>query len=77
MLFFVLIYKEKDSWKYHATHCDPDWTPFNRKCYKLKKDRKSWLGALHSCQSNDSVLMDVASLAEVEFLVSLLRDGEY
>ncbi|XP_076784926.1 secretory phospholipase A2 receptor isoform X2 [Arvicanthis niloticus] len=65
---------EKDSWKYHTTHCDPDWTPFNRKCYKLKKEKKTWLGALYSCQSNDSVLMDVASLAEVEFLVNFLRD---
>ncbi|XP_031226231.1 secretory phospholipase A2 receptor isoform X3 [Mastomys coucha] len=65
---------EKDSWKYHATLCDPDWTPFNRKCYKLTKEKRSWLGALQSCQSNDSVLMDVASLAEVEFLVNLLRD---
>ncbi|GAB1286359.1 Secretory phospholipase A2 receptor [Apodemus speciosus] len=65
---------EKDSWKYHATHCDPDWSPFSRKCYKLKKEKKTWLGALHSCQADDSVLMDVASLAEVEFLINLLEN---
>ncbi|XP_027276146.1 secretory phospholipase A2 receptor [Cricetulus griseus] len=65
---------ENDSWKYHATHCDPDWTPFNRKCYKLQKEEKTWHEALHSCQSNDSVLMDVTSLAEVEFLINLLGD---
>lgn len=77
MLSFVLVYKEKDSWKYHTTHCDPGWTPFNRKCYKLKKEKRTWQEALHSCQSDDSMLMDVTSLAEVELLVNLLGDGEY
>ncbi|EDM00377.1 mannose receptor, C type 2 (predicted) [Rattus norvegicus] len=65
---------QKDSWKYHTTHCDPGWTPFNRKCYKLKKEKRTWQEALHSCQSDDSMLMDVTSLAEVELLVNLLGD---
>ncbi|XP_051023036.1 secretory phospholipase A2 receptor [Acomys russatus] len=64
----------KDSWKYHATHCDPDWTPLNGKCYKLQKEEKTWHEALNSCQSNGSMLMDVTSLAEVEFLINLLGD---
>ncbi|KAM7316514.1 hypothetical protein ACRRTK_024245 [Alexandromys fortis] len=67
---------ENDSWTYHATHCDPDWTPFNRNCYKLQKEERTWQEALHSCQTNDSVLMDVTSLAELEFLIDLLGDGD-
>nr|XP_048282061.1 secretory phospholipase A2 receptor [Myodes glareolus] len=66
---------ENDSWTYHATHCDPDWTPFNRNCYKLQKEERTWHEAHHACQTNDSVLMDVTSLAELEFLINLLRDG--
>ncbi|KAH0514741.1 Secretory phospholipase A2 receptor [Microtus ochrogaster] len=66
---------ENDSWTYHATHCDPDWAPFNRNCYKLQKEERTWQEALHSCQTNDSMLMDVTSLAELEFLIDLLGDG--
>ena len=76
-MFSVLIYKENDSWTYHATHCDPDWTPFNRNCYKLQKEERTWHEAHHACQTNDSVLMDVTSLAELEFLINLLRDGKH
>nr|XP_023478757.1 secretory phospholipase A2 receptor isoform X2 [Equus caballus] len=65
---------EKDAWKYHATHCEPGWNPHNRNCYKLQKEEKPWAEALRSCQSDNSVLIDVTSLAEVEFLVTLLGD---
>ncbi|KAK2503255.1 hypothetical protein MC885_008247, partial [Smutsia gigantea] len=65
---------EKDAWKYHATHCEPGWNPHNHNCYRLQKEEKTWGEALHSCQSNNSALVDIASLAEVEFLVTLLGD---
>ncbi|XP_022425913.1 secretory phospholipase A2 receptor [Delphinapterus leucas] len=65
---------ENDAWKYYATHCEPGWNPHNRNCYKLQKERKTWNEALHSCQSNNSALIDIDSLAEVEFLVTLLGD---
>uniref|UniRef100_A0A8D0RLP5 C-type lectin domain-containing protein n=1 Tax=Sus scrofa TaxID=9823 RepID=A0A8D0RLP5_PIG len=65
---------EKDAWKYYATHCEPGWNPHNRNCYKLQKEKKTWNEALHSCQSDNSALIDIASLAEVEFLVTLLGD---
>lgn len=32
---------------------------------------------MHSCQLDDSALIDIASLAEVEFLVNLLGDGKW
>ncbi|XP_036740081.2 secretory phospholipase A2 receptor isoform X2 [Manis pentadactyla] len=65
---------ERDAWKYHATHCEPGWNPHNRNCYRLQKEERTWGEALHSCQSNNSTLTDIASLAEVEFLVTLLGD---
>ncbi|XP_045415037.1 secretory phospholipase A2 receptor [Lemur catta] len=65
---------EKDAWKYHATHCEPGWNPYNRNCYKLRKEEKTWNEALHSCQSDNSALIDIVSLAEVEFFVTLLGD---
>ncbi|KAM9664360.1 secretory phospholipase A2 receptor [Trichechus inunguis] len=66
------VVEEKDVWKYYATHCDPGWDPYNRNCYKLQKEEKTWNEALHSCQSDNSTLISIASLAEVEFLVTLL-----
>uniref|UniRef100_A0A2K6N913 Secretory phospholipase A2 receptor n=1 Tax=Rhinopithecus roxellana TaxID=61622 RepID=A0A2K6N913_RHIRO len=65
---------EKDAWKYYATHCEPGWNPYNRNCYKLRKEEKTWHKALRSCQADNSALMDITSLAEVEFLVTLLGD---
>ncbi|XP_068401126.1 secretory phospholipase A2 receptor isoform X1 [Eschrichtius robustus] len=65
---------ENDAWKYYATHCEPGWNPHNRNCYQLQKEKKTWNEALHSCQSNNSALINIDSLAEVEFLVTLLGD---
>uniref|UniRef100_A0A5F9C2B6 Secretory phospholipase A2 receptor n=1 Tax=Oryctolagus cuniculus TaxID=9986 RepID=A0A5F9C2B6_RABIT len=63
---------EKDAWKYYATDCEPGWAPYHRNCYKLQKEEKTWNEALHSCLSSNSTLIDIGSLAEVEFLVTLL-----
>ncbi|XP_007963304.3 secretory phospholipase A2 receptor isoform X1 [Chlorocebus sabaeus] len=65
---------EKDAWKYYATYCEPGWNPYNRNCYKLQKEEKTWHKALRSCQADNSALIDITSLAEVEFLVTLLGD---
>ncbi|XP_027632302.1 secretory phospholipase A2 receptor [Tupaia chinensis] len=63
---------ETDAWKYYATVCETGWNPHHRNCYKLQKEEKTWNEALHSCQSDNSTLINIASLAEVEFLVTLL-----
>nr|XP_060477389.1 secretory phospholipase A2 receptor [Panthera onca] len=65
---------EKDAWKYYTTYCEPGWNPHNRNCYKLQKEKKTWKEALHSCQSDNSTLINIASLAQVEFLITLLGD---
>ncbi|XP_016079150.1 PREDICTED: secretory phospholipase A2 receptor [Miniopterus natalensis] len=63
---------EKDTWKYYPTQCEPGWNPHNQNCYKLQKEGRTWNEALHYCQSDDSTLIDITSLAEVEFFVTLL-----
>ncbi|XP_034510499.1 secretory phospholipase A2 receptor isoform X3 [Ailuropoda melanoleuca] len=65
---------EKGAWKYYATHCEPGWTPHSRNCYRLHKEKKTWKEALHSCQSDNSTLINIASLADVEFFVTLVGD---
>ncbi|XP_042804864.1 secretory phospholipase A2 receptor [Panthera leo] len=65
---------EKDAWKYYTTYCEPGWNPHNRNCYKLQKEKKTWKEALHSCQCDNSTLINIASLAQVEFLITLLGD---
>ncbi|XP_066201349.1 secretory phospholipase A2 receptor isoform X3 [Saccopteryx leptura] len=65
---------EKDAWKYYATYCEPGWNAHSQNCYKLQKEGKTWEEALHSCQSDNSTLISIASLADVEFLVTLLGD---
>ncbi|XP_048201313.1 secretory phospholipase A2 receptor isoform X1 [Perognathus longimembris pacificus] len=65
---------EKDAWNYYATRCVPGWSPYHGNCYKLQKEEKTWKEALHYCQSANSTLIDIASLAEVEFLINFLGD---
>ncbi|XP_036600274.1 secretory phospholipase A2 receptor isoform X1 [Trichosurus vulpecula] len=63
-----------DAWKYHPTLCEPGWNPYNYNCYQFQKEGKTWKTALHSCQSNGSDLINIASLAETEFFITLLID---
>ncbi|XP_006879432.1 PREDICTED: secretory phospholipase A2 receptor [Elephantulus edwardii] len=65
---------EPDVWKYYPTHCEPGWDPYNRKCYRLQKEKKTWNEALQSCHSDNATLISIPSLAEVEFLVTFLGD---
>ncbi|XP_003341283.2 secretory phospholipase A2 receptor isoform X1 [Monodelphis domestica] len=67
-------HEEFDAWKYSPTHCEPGWNPYNRNCYYLQKEKSPWRAALHSCRSNNSELINIASLAEIEFFMTLLRD---
>ncbi|XP_042730749.1 secretory phospholipase A2 receptor isoform X2 [Lagopus leucura] len=62
-----------DTWKYYATHCDAGWYPYNRNCYRLHKEGKSWNDALISCQSDSSGLISISSMADAELLRNLLQ----
>ncbi|XP_053155223.1 secretory phospholipase A2 receptor [Hemicordylus capensis] len=62
-----------DSWKFYPTNCDYNWYPHNRYCYKLHKEEKNWSEALLSCQDDNSTLISITSLADVEMLINLLE----
>uniref|UniRef100_A0A8C3LCY8 Secretory phospholipase A2 receptor n=1 Tax=Chrysolophus pictus TaxID=9089 RepID=A0A8C3LCY8_CHRPC len=62
-----------DTWKYYATRCDAGWYPYNRNCYRLHKEGKSWNDALNSCQSDSSGLISISSMADAELLHNLLQ----
>lgn len=62
-----------DTWKYYATRCDAGWYPYNRYCYRLHKEAKSWNDALISCQSDNSGLISISSMADAELLHNLLQ----
>uniref|UniRef100_A0A8C5U0H8 Secretory phospholipase A2 receptor n=1 Tax=Malurus cyaneus samueli TaxID=2593467 RepID=A0A8C5U0H8_9PASS len=63
----------EDTWKYFATRCDTGWYPHNRNCYRLGKEEKSWNNASLSCQSENSSLISISSMAEEELLLNLLE----
>uniref|UniRef100_A0A452HA76 Secretory phospholipase A2 receptor n=1 Tax=Gopherus agassizii TaxID=38772 RepID=A0A452HA76_9SAUR len=67
-------YETFDIWKYHPTRCNTGWYPYNRNCYKLHKEEKSWNEALLSCKTDNSNLISITSLADVELLINLLED---
>ncbi|XP_061200171.1 integrin beta-6 isoform X9 [Neopsephotus bourkii] len=61
-----------DTWKYYATRCDSGWYPHNRNCYRLHREEKSWNDASISCQSDNSGLISISSMADAELLLNLL-----
>ncbi|XP_074729478.1 secretory phospholipase A2 receptor isoform X3 [Strix uralensis] len=62
-----------DTWKYYATRCNAGWYPHNRNCYRLHKEEKSWNDAFISCQSDNSGLISISSMADAELLLNLLE----
>ncbi|KAG8432379.1 hypothetical protein GDO86_016859, partial [Hymenochirus boettgeri] len=63
-----------DMWRYHPTHCELGWYPHNRFCFKVVKEWLSWKEASDVCYFNGSDLVSVTSLADVEFLLKLLKN---
>ncbi|XP_078537804.1 secretory phospholipase A2 receptor [Lissotriton helveticus] len=63
-----------DAWKYYPTHCDSGWFAYNRNCYKLQTEKQSWINASSSCNQKESELISIASLADVELLITLLHN---
>ncbi|XP_045154042.1 secretory phospholipase A2 receptor [Echinops telfairi] len=68
------VFGEEEAWKYYATLCEPGWHSYHHNCYKLQKEEKTWNEALRSCQSENSTLISIASLAELEYLVAFLSN---
>ncbi|KAG2458799.1 ITB6 protein, partial [Polypterus senegalus] len=66
--------EQKDVWQYYPTSCDPEWIPYNKFCYKLKKEEKSWKEALKECQSDGGNLISIPTIADIELFVTLLQN---
>ncbi|KAM9284675.1 LOW QUALITY PROTEIN: secretory phospholipase A2 receptor [Cariama cristata] len=69
----VFVNWRANTWKYYATRCDAGWYPHNRNCYRLHKEEKSWNDAFISCQSDNSGLISISSMADAELLLNLLE----
>lgn len=76
-MYMNLVCSFQDTWQYRATRCDAGWYPHNRNCYRLHKEHKSWNDASLSCQSENSRLISVSSMADEELLLNLLESGEF
>ncbi|XP_062619832.1 von Willebrand factor D and EGF domain-containing protein-like, partial [Saccostrea cucullata] len=48
--------------------CASNWTQYDRNCYRLYTSVKDWIGAYRYCQLEDSILVDIASESEQNFL---------
>uniref|UniRef100_A0A8D0LBA3 Phospholipase A2 receptor 1 n=1 Tax=Sphenodon punctatus TaxID=8508 RepID=A0A8D0LBA3_SPHPU len=62
-----------DVWKYYPTHCETGWYPYNRNCYKLHKEEENWNDASLSCQTDNSTLISISSLADKHLTYYLLH----
>ncbi|XP_072275189.1 secretory phospholipase A2 receptor [Pyxicephalus adspersus] len=62
-----------ENWKYHPTACEDDWIPYNGYCYKLHKEMLNWAQASATCVTIGGELMQVTSLAHMEFLQHFLQ----
>ncbi|XP_028662247.1 secretory phospholipase A2 receptor [Erpetoichthys calabaricus] len=63
-----------DVWQYYPTSCHPEWIPYNKFCYKLKKEEKSWKEALKECQSDGGNLISIHTIADIELFVTVLQN---
>uniref|UniRef100_UPI00398EDA39 lymphocyte antigen 75 isoform X1 n=1 Tax=Pristiophorus japonicus TaxID=55135 RepID=UPI00398EDA39 len=63
-----------DPWKYSNTECEAGWFAYNGFCFYMHKEELNWDDANSSCQSNESQLLSMHSLADVELVVSNLHE---
>nr|XP_056717155.1 lymphocyte antigen 75 [Euleptes europaea] len=59
---------------YRGTQCNSDWLPHNGFCYTPVNNPVSWEDAQKSCKAQNSDLMSIHSLADVELVVSKLHN---
>ncbi|XP_051884144.1 lymphocyte antigen 75 [Pristis pectinata] len=61
-----------DSWKYSNTECEANWLAHNGFCFYMPKEMLNWDDANSFCKSNESELISIHSLADVELVVTKL-----
>uniref|UniRef100_H3A293 Lymphocyte antigen 75 n=1 Tax=Latimeria chalumnae TaxID=7897 RepID=H3A293_LATCH len=64
-----------ESWRYSETVCDPGWLPYNGFCYLSKKTPATWENASTVCTTENSTLISIHSLADVELIIIKLHNG--
>ncbi|XP_048389603.1 lymphocyte antigen 75 isoform X2 [Stegostoma tigrinum] len=64
-----------DPWKYSNTECEAGWLAHNGFCYYMNTQDLKWDDADSSCKSNESQLISVHSLADVELVASKLHEA--
>ncbi|XP_074858195.1 lymphocyte antigen 75 isoform X2 [Carettochelys insculpta] len=63
-----------DVWRYLETRCDSGWLPYSGFCYMVMNNQASWDMAHQSCRANESDLISIHSLADVELVVTKLHN---
>ncbi|XP_053327205.1 lymphocyte antigen 75 [Spea bombifrons] len=61
--------KSPDNWPYLETQCDSNWIPNNGFCYKLQQP-SVWEDAERLCKTENSTLISLHSLADIEMAVT-------
>eukprot|EP00062_Callorhinchus_milii_P021283 gi/632977849/ref/XP_007905576.1/ PREDICTED: C-type mannose receptor 2-like [Callorhinchus milii] len=65
------------TWKNFKTTCESGWLPFHCNCYRLNSEKRTWQEARKSCVRSEGDLLSVHHLAELEFvLTSVKQDVE-
>ncbi|XP_078259962.1 lymphocyte antigen 75 isoform X1 [Rhinoraja longicauda] len=64
-----------DSWKYFNTECEPNWLAYNGFCFFMHTEELNWDDASSFCKSNESELISIHSLADVELVVTKLHEA--
>ncbi|XP_072330668.1 lymphocyte antigen 75 [Scyliorhinus torazame] len=63
-----------DTWEYINTECEAGWLAFNGFCFYMNTKELKWDDANNSCKSNESQLISIHSLADVELIVDKLHE---
>uniref|UniRef100_A0A4W3HYS7 C-type lectin domain-containing protein n=1 Tax=Callorhinchus milii TaxID=7868 RepID=A0A4W3HYS7_CALMI len=65
-----------DTWKNFKTTCESGWLPFHCNCYRLNSEKRTWQEARKSCVRSEGDLLSVHHLAELEFVLTSVKQGE-
>uniref|UniRef100_A0A8B9S6C0 Lymphocyte antigen 75 n=1 Tax=Apteryx owenii TaxID=8824 RepID=A0A8B9S6C0_APTOW len=71
---FKEVLKLPEFWRHLETRCDSGWLPHNGFCYMLVNNPAPWGAAREVCKANQSDLISLQSLADVELVVTKLHN---
>ncbi|XP_067155243.1 lymphocyte antigen 75 isoform X1 [Apteryx mantelli] len=71
---FKEVLKLPEIWSHLETRCDSGWLPHNGFCYMSVNNPAPWGAAREVCKANQSDLISLQSLADVELVVTKLHN---